>query len=406
MLIRLYKQAYSGLSRNSWYLCAVMLINRSGTMVLPFMTIYCTHQLHFSIKEAGAVMGIYGAGAVAGAFIGGKVTDRIGFYDVQVFALLSGGCLFMLLGFQHTLLSIAVVTFILSMSNESVRPANNAAIAQYSTAETRTRSFSLNRLAINLGWAFGGGLGGFLASINYHLLFWVDGCTNIFAALMLLWLLPRTKPISSAHIDKAIKKASSAYRDHVYLVFILLTILFGMCFFQLFAMQPVFYKTQWGLTERYIGLTMTVSGLLITVCEMLIVHNLEGKRHELQYAAIGALIVGVSFSSLNILPVGAAMAMLVAVILTVGEMVAMPFMSTFWIKRTTDFNRGQYAALFTMAWSTAQVLGPVLAGLIIEHAGFVFFWWLVGALCLAVSLGFGALHWGVGKAKPIATTSS
>lgn len=362
-------------------------------MVLPFMTIYCTQKLHFSISQAGSIMGLYGLGAIAGAFIGGKVTDKQGFYDLQVFALLSGGVLFMILAYQTTFLGIAVNTFILSMCNESFRPANSAAVAQYSNEETRTRSFSLNRLAVNLGWAFGGGFGGLIASINYHLLFWVDGSTNILAALLLLRLIPRIKFVAPKHIDKALKKASSAYRDHLYLAFIGLTLLLGMCFFQIFAMQPVFYKAQWHLTEACIGLTMTVSGLIITVTEMLIVNNLEGKMHHLQYACIGALIIGFGFTLQNVVPGGAGTAMLVAVMLTIGEMVSMPFMSSFWIQRTTDHNRGQYAALYTMAWSGAQVLGPYLGALIIMHVGFVAFWWLVGALCLGVSLGFAAMFW-------------
>src|SRR6201990_2558240 len=95
--IQLYKKAYTGLSRNSWYLCLVMLINRSGTMVIPFMTIYCTQKLHFSITQAGYIMMCFGAGSVAGGFLGGKITDKYGFYDVQVGALISGGILFMIL---------------------------------------------------------------------------------------------------------------------------------------------------------------------------------------------------------------------------------------------------------------------------------------------------------------------
>ena len=136
-------------------------------------------------------MGLFGLGSISGAFLGGKLTDKYGFYDVQVGALLSGGLLFIIVGLQTTFFTLGLFTFILSLCNESFRPANSTAVAYHSSPENKTRSYSLNRLAINLGWAFGGALGGFLASINYHLLFWVDGCTNILAALFLLKLLPR-----------------------------------------------------------------------------------------------------------------------------------------------------------------------------------------------------------------------
>src|ERR1043165_711585 len=126
---------------------------------------------------------------------------------------------------------ICLVTFLLSMGNDAFRPANSTAIAQYSKEENRTRSYSLNRLAINLGWAIGGALGGILASINYHLLFWTDGLTNIAAALLLKYFLSPVPDHGSAHDKKhEFIEPISALRDKGYLIFIGLTILFAICF--------------------------------------------------------------------------------------------------------------------------------------------------------------------------------
>src|SRR3954463_2545600 len=214
--LRLYKNAYTGLSLHTWYLSAVMLINRSGTMVLPFMTIYCTQSLHFSLTQAGFVMGLFGLGAVVGAFIGGRITDKFGFYPQQVAALLLGGIMFIVTGYLHSFISLCIGTFILSVCNESFRPANATAVVYYSDPDNVTRSFSLNRLAINLGWAVGGALGGFIASVNYNLLFWVDGCTNIGAALLLLQLLPYIKTGTKHLKEKQSVIKQPAYRDKIY----------------------------------------------------------------------------------------------------------------------------------------------------------------------------------------------
>lgn len=192
---RLYRDAYTGLSRDTWYLTLVMLINRSGTMVVPFMTIYCTQKLHFTLTQAGFIMGLFGFGSIIGALIGGKITDRFGFYIQQIVALFSGGVMFIVTRYLTSYPLLCVGVFVLSICNESFRPANAAAVAFYSTAENCTRSYSLNRLAVNLGWAVGGALGGFLASVSYGLLFWADGCTNVLAALLLLRLLPYRKTV-------------------------------------------------------------------------------------------------------------------------------------------------------------------------------------------------------------------
>ncbi|MDP4218385.1 MAG: MFS transporter, partial [Bacteroidota bacterium] len=181
--IALYRNAYSGLSKPTWLLSVVMLVNRSGTMVIPFMTIYLTQPaMGYSIGQAGVVMGMFGLGAVCGGFMGGRLTDQFGFHRVQWMTLTGGGVLFMVLGQMKSFPLICLCTFLLSLVNDAFRPANSTAIAHYSKEENRTRSYSLNRLAINLGWAVGGAIGGVLASINYHLLFWVDGATNIIAA--------------------------------------------------------------------------------------------------------------------------------------------------------------------------------------------------------------------------------
>jgi predicted MFS family arabinose efflux permease len=390
--IQLYKQAYSGLSRNSWFLCVVMLINRSGTMVIPFLTLYCTQQLHFSIAQAGYVMAILGAGSICGAYVGGKITDKIGFYDVQIFALLSGGVLFLLLSYQHTFLTVAIGSYILAFCNESFRPANSTAIAYYSTSENKTRSYSLNRLAVNLGWAVGGALGGLLASINYHLLFWVDGCTNIVAAVILLRLIPRasiTKPEKRPH---EVGRIASAYRDKVYILFIVLATLYATCFFQLFTMQPLFYKTMWHFSERLIGSLMALNGILICIIEMVLIHNLEGKKHPLNYICVGVLLVGAGFVLLNKLPPVILSGIVAMLFITFGEMMSMPFMNSFWIVRTNDHNRGEYAALYSMAWSAAQILAPTIGSWLIILGGFSMLWWILGGVCLLASVGFSILY--------------
>ncbi len=391
--IQLYKKAYSGLSRNSWYLCLVMFINRSGTMVIPFMSIYCNKELHFSVEQAGYIMGIFGAGSIAGAFTGGRITDRYGFYYMQFGALLVGGLLFFLLGLQTSFLSLGIVSFIQSFCNESFRPANSTAIAFYSNDENKTRSYSLNRLAVNLGWAFGGLLGGTLAAINYHLLFWVDGSTNILAALLLLKLIPYSK------VGNPVKKVAhavreSAYKDGIYLTFIALAILFASCFFQLFSMQSLFYKTQWHFSEQFIG-------LLIVCFEMIIIHNLEGKRHPLQYISIGVVLVGAGFVLLNFLPAAYYASFIVVIFVTIGEITAMPFMNSFWISRTNENNRGEYAALYTIAWSIAQIFGPVTGGVIAAHWGYNPLWFSVGIVSLIAAVGFRLLYNSIAKRKTI-----
>ncbi len=390
--ISLYQNAYSGLSRSTWLLSLVMLVNRSGTMVLPFMTIYLTSN-GYSIGQAGLVMGIFGFGAVCGGFIGGRLTDRFGFQQVQWMTLTGGGLLFMVLGQMKSYPLICICTFLLSLVNEAFRPANSTAIAHYSKEDNRTRSYSLNRLAVNLGWAVGGAIGGILASINYHLLFWVDGFTNLAAVLLLRWFLPMegsATPVRPAAGNKI--TVLSPYKDILYLRFIAYVIVFGSGFFQLFSTLPVYYKKVLHMPEYMIGLLMTLNGLLITVVEMVLVFKLEGKKENLVYIFYGVCLVGLSYVLLNILPLSIATAFFCMILTTMGEMSSMPFMSSYMIGRTSLTNRGQYAGLYTIAWSVAQVIGPIGGSQVAEHAGFSILWWIVGGVCVVAAIGFNYLQ--------------
>src|SRR3984957_8115388 len=387
----LYKNAYSGLSRSTWLLSLVMLVNRSGTMVLPFMTIYLTG-IGFSLIQAGIVVGLFGAGAVCGAFIGGKLTDRLGFRRIQLFTLAGGGVLFILLGLMKSYPLICMFTFVLSLVNDAFRPANNSAIAQYSKPANRTRSYSLNRLAINLGWAVGGTLGGFIASFNYHLLFWIDGFTNILAAIMLYHLL---KPADAEEKEKIAVSGSeektSPLKDKKFTIFIILVLLYGLCFYQLYSTIPVYYKDVFQMSELKIGILMGLNGLIIVIIEMVLIFYLESKNRTLQFISNGLILTSLSFLVYIFLPMHSATALISVILVTLGEILAMPFMNNYWASRASSKNRGQYAGYYAMAWSLSQVLGPTGGTWIAAHFGFDSLWWIVAIICLVTGVLFRAV---------------
>src|SRR4051794_25582160 len=129
--LQLYRNAYTGLPRTIWWLSLVIFVNRCGTIVIPFLTVYLTHK-GFSLETAGYVMAAFGAGSILGSYIGGRLTDKFGFFYVQFLSLLFNGILFIVLGQMRTIAEITICIFVLSSLGESFRPANAAAIAHYS----------------------------------------------------------------------------------------------------------------------------------------------------------------------------------------------------------------------------------------------------------------------------------
>lgn len=391
----LYKTSFTGLSKETWLLSFIMLINRSGTMVVPFMTLYLTSkEMGRSLSEAGFVMMLFGFGSIVGAYFGGKFSDKVGFYKVQLFTLFGGGVMFILLGQMKSYPLICVFTFLLSMVNEAFRPANSSSIAFYSNPENRTRSYSLNRLAINLGWAVGASIGGLVAAFDYELLFWVDGLTNIMAAILLFYFLkPKIviKNDGAEKIEAVIPENMSAYKDRTYLWFLVLMTLFSCCFVQLFTTIPKYFRDDMHLNESYIGLIMAINGIIIVAIEMVLIYILEKKNKNTQYIIIGLVMCAFSYVSLLIPGNAKIISLIMILFITVGEIMAMPFMNVFWTQRSNDKNRGQYAALYTISWGIGNTLGPFLISTLVDATNFQIAFIVLGVILLLTSLGFSWL---------------
>jgi predicted MFS family arabinose efflux permease len=383
---QLYKNAYSGIPRPVWWLALVMFVNRSGTMVIPFLTVYLTTK-GYTLTQAGYVMAAFGTGSVLGGYLGGRLTDSFGPYYIQYFSLLLNGVMFIVLGQMHTLLQYAICIFILSSVGEAFRPANATAIAGFSNDGNRIRCYALNRLAINLGWSIGPAVGGVLASINYSYLFWTDGLTCIVASFVLLsFLTPEIKK-TVHHKKESVTKIVSPYRDATFMKGMFYLLLIALAFFQLFSVIPAYYKTELRLNEATIGWILAMNGLLIAAVEMVLVYKLEGRRNSLLYIMTGALLIAFSFLFLG-WGRTATVAVVSMIIVTFGEMFLFPFLNNFWVKRSSETNRGQYAAVYTMAWAGASVLAPTFATQIAARAGFSVLWVVDFILCSFAALGF------------------
>jgi predicted MFS family arabinose efflux permease len=385
--VQLYRNAFSNIPKPIWWLSLVMLVNRSGTMVIPFLTVYLTGN-GYSLSQAGTVMAAFGVGAFLGGFLGGKLTDRFGFFQVQVGSLLLNGILFIVLGYMVGLVQITICVFVLSTLGEAFRPANAAAIGAYSSDSNRTRSYSLNRLAINLGWAIGPALGGVLATINYKLLFWVDGATCAIAALLLyLFLAAQVKKdkVETSSVTQPV--TSSAYRDKIFLAGMFFILMIAFCFFQLFSVIPVFYKEQVHLNEAVIGLILAANGLLIGLVEMILVYKLEKLNRQTTFIVYGTLLIGVSFLILAIAPL-LSLVLFSMVVITFGEMLLFPFSNDFWVSRTNNFNRGQYAGVYTMTFALAHISAPLLSSRMAVSLGFSKLFLIDFVICCIAALGF------------------
>lgn len=388
-----YKESFSGLSREIWVLSTVMLVNRSSSMAVPFMSLYMTQYLHRPPSDAGLIITLFGIGAILGATAGGKLTDMIGFRSVQVFSSIIGGAFFIFFSTITNFHFLCLFTLVISFFSEAFKPANFAAIAVYATEGTATRSYSLNRLSSNLGFAIGSSIGGMIASFSYPLLFIVDGAVSIIAGGFIFYLLPKAAVIRKTAAQRLKGIATrKPWEDTLFVQFLLLTVLLTTCFFLMFRVVPLFYKEVFHIDEFLIGLILGLNGLIIALFEMVMINKIENKRSAVHYIIRGVLFIILAYAVLLLPSIAPVMIAVVSVILfTIGEMFALPFINAFVMNRSNEYNRGQYAAGYTISWSVAQVVGPSAGFYLAERYGYNWLWIMLILLLMSCALGFKVL---------------
>ena len=384
---RFYVGSFNGLSREVWLLAFVTFVNRAGTMVVPFMSLYLTKDMGLSLEQVGWIMSCFGAGSVVGSWLGGKLTDKLGFYDVMLGALITSGVAFIVLQFVHGFVPFGIGVFVLMVLSDAFRPAMFVAIRGYATPETRTRAVTLIRLAINLGFSVGPAIGGLIiAGWSYGGLFWVDGLT-CFAAVALLWAkLPRKAAMMDSEATRS-TATRSPYRDGTYLFFLLTTVLICIPFLQYFSSIPLFYNEVHHMSEFAIGVLIGMNGLLIFLIEMPLIKYCEDRAFDrIRILVVSVALFALSFVVLNVFP-NIAFLWVGMLLMTVGEMLNFPFMNRFAFDRAEHGATGAYMALFTMSWSVAHIIGHTLGLNLIAQFGYTITWYIfAGMLVIAAGM--------------------
>lgn len=391
---RLFRDAYSGHPPQIWVIAWLTLINRSGTMVIPFLSVYLSTELNYTASQVGFLVSGFGFGSLIGSYFGGQLSDRFGANKIIVGSLLLGGLGFLLLQFTIAFWPLFTMILLTSMFGDAYRPAMTASAAAYVPSEQFGRTMAFLRIAINLGMTIAPLVGGVVAvSFGYKWLFWIDGLTCIAGGLYFLnasknWR--STQEIAKDQNEVATQNGQATpnlllpHRNPAYLLFLFSSLLLAFSFVQWFHTVPVFLKTVWGYDERYYGLLMAICCGLIVLIEMPLIHYIETKRLVKMAVRTGIALIGISFLVFW-MPALAIWGIAGGIILTLGEILFLPFNHAKTVTFSPPHLRGVYQSWYFMMWSLSSILGPLVGFAIADQWGYSALWLcLLG--CIAVSL--------------------
>lgn len=382
------RQNLRGLPRAVWVLFVGAFVNRLGTFVLPFITLYLTSR-GYPVPRAGLGLAAYGVGAIGAQGAGGLLADRLGRRNTIALSMFGGAALTLSLIWVRGLWGIVGVVLLLGFVAELYRPASAALLSDLVAPEARVAAFSAYRLALNIGFACGLSLGGLLAARSYDLLFVGDAVTSAAFGAIAVAALPhgtRTAKHEERHLVGA---GRSILSDRGFLLFLGAVFLTAAVYMQnasTFALHVV----DLGYTTRVYGLLQAMNGILVVLLELPI-SSWTQHRQRTHMIALGGVLVGLGFAELAI---ARALPGLVVFVLiwTVGEIVESPATNAFVADRAPAHARGRYQGALGMMFASAAVVGPLIGTSIYAISPTAL--WLG---CGVVGLASGALALSAGR---------
>ncbi|KND26011.1 MDR family MFS transporter [Streptomyces acidiscabies] len=385
-LRRATRESVSGLPREFWWLWTSTLVNRLGAFVATFMALYLTIDRGYSASYAGLVAALHGLGGVVSSLAGGVMADRLGRRPTLLIAQLSTAFSVALLGFVTDPVAIAGVAFLVGATSNASRPAVQAMMADIVRPEDRVRAFSLNYWAINLGFAVSAMGAGLIAEVSYLAGFLIEAGMTFACAVVVFLKLPESRPTAKAATEEEHVSLATVVRDRRFMSLVGLSFLVALIFQQGSVGLPV-AMGEAGFSPADYGTAIAVNGILIVVLQIPVTRFIE-HRDPVRLLVISSALAGYGFG-LTAFAGSVGVFALTVCVWTLAEIVNAPTQTGLVVRFSPAQGRGRYQGMYTLSWSAAALVAPLMSGLVIDHLGADWLW----GVCAVVGTVAGAGYW-------------
>ncbi|MFE2097074.1 MULTISPECIES: MFS transporter [unclassified Streptomyces] len=387
-LRRAARETVSGLPREFWWLWTSTLVNRLGAFVATFMALYLTLDRGYSASYAGLVASLHGLGGVVSSLGGGVMADRLGRRPTLLIAQTATAGSVALLGFMRDPAAIAAVAFLVGMASNASRPAVQAMMADIVRPEDRVRAFSLNYWAINLGFAVSSMGAGFIAEFSYLAGFLIEAGMTLACALVVFLKVPESRPTATAKQADADVSLMTVLRDGRYMAVVGLSFLVALVFQQGSVGLPVAMGRA-GFSPADYGLAIAVNGILIVALQIPVTRFIE-HRDPRTLLVVSSVLAGYGFG-LTAFAGSVGVFALTVCVWTLAEIVSAPTQTGLVVRLSPVHGRGRYQGMYTLSWSVAALIAPLMSGAVIDRFGAEWLWAMCAAVGTVAGVGYGVL---------------
>lgn len=383
-----------------WTLMGASFIDRlGGALLFPFFTLYITERFNVGMTEAGLLFAIFAVTSLFGSVLGGAMTDKFGRRGMIIFGLVTSALSSIGMGLVEDLnlfYAIAAVTGLLSNTGG---PAQQAMVADLLPEGQRAQGYGIWRVLANLAVTVGPAIGGFMATRSYLILFISDAVSSIITAVIVLAVLPETRPESTADqpeesFGQTFVGYAAVLRDTVFMAFMLISILTTIVYVQMNSTLAVYLRDIHAVSAQGYGYILSLNAGMVVLFQFWITRR-TAKRPPLLLMALGTVLYAIGFAMYGFVS-AFVMFLLAMVVITIGEMIIIPVAQALVAQFAPEDKRGRYMAMYGFSWTIPFAVGPLLAGLVLDNANPDWVWYASGIIGLVATLGYIWLHTRVG----------
>ncbi len=375
-----------------WVLVGAVFIDNIGrTILTPFFALYVTDRFNVGMTEAGALFAVFSVTGFAGNMLGGALTDRFGRKGMVLFGLVLSATTSLTMGLATQLSTFYVLAASVGLLSDIAGPAHGAMVADLLPEEKRAEGFGMLRVVANLSWVIGPTVGGLLATQSYMLLFIADAVTSILTAVIFARAMPETRPQAREISQRETMGATFAgywrvLADRPYVVFLLTAALMNLVYLQMYSTLSVFLRDVHGLPTGQYGMMMSANATLVVLTQFWVTRRTRNRR-PLVMMALGTTLYMIGFTLYGFV---SSFPLFVAamLIITCGEMIAIPVSQALVARFAPEDMRGRYMAISGIAWGIPHAIGPWAAGIILDDYNPNWVWYLCGILAAVAVAGY------------------
>ena len=371
-----------------WLIVGELATWIGASFIWPLTSVYLNKQLHISLSIIGVVLFCNCAGNILGSIISGRLYDKYNPYPLMLWGLgLDAAVLFLMAAFHGwpEYWVWLTLTGFLGGWNGTLINSVATSLKKYPGRYV----FNVLYFSQNLGVVTGTLIVGYLYDFSITLLFVIAALLFVIAFINAVF---NYKPIIAFHKERMAKhkkgekhKAEPMPKRNFIMTMVFFTTL-GVTWLMYMNWESNLsvYMVSLGIPFHLYSLLWTLNAGVIAIMQGILASFPNIFKNLFHQIIFGICMFSLSFITLVFAKDFAHFA-LSMFILTLGESTAFPAIPAYVNDLSPLTSKGKYQGANMVASGIGRAFGPLFGGLIIDHAGYIPFFW-VAAIIIALMI--------------------